>query len=502
MEQNLVGHCDTTTRLADTTGHWKFLSLYGLALLVGCVFPQITSMILIIYMIIASIKILLKSIHILILFVFLSVASAVFPPIALIEIGLAIYFIIRRFRFFFDNIGAVILGLFIYIPPVLYGFFTSDKDAPATFLVLTCFFVPICHIGLRALYSRGYSFKQASEIMGISPLLVLSLILPFLKLEIMIADSIAIEGVEVNSSPEMVEVGEHIRTAPDGIVENNISYRGVDAQPINSNIYEVSEHIRTAPDGIVENNISYRGVDTHSVNSNMHEISSRHEMVEVGKYIRTAPDGIVENNISYRGVDAQPVNPNVHEVSEHIRTSPDGIIENNLSYRHNLATNIHSSESIPVTQSVGWTPVESQKSPASMLVIYEVTFSILSKFCKADGSVSKEEVVYLKSYIKSLELNKEDKVFITSVFNDAKIPQKNYREFALQYYRLYYDDANILTSMIRILFELALSDGELHPNEKFLIDETIMIFNINHSTYENLKKSYENKKSNPYFMGM
>ncbi len=475
MEQNLASHYDATTEFIDTTGHWKFLSLYGLALLVGCIAPNITSIVLIIYMIISSIKILLKSIHILILFVFLSIASTVFPPIVLIEIGLAIYFIVRRFKFFLDNIWAVALGLFIYIPPVLYGFSVSDKNALPVFLSLASFFVPTCHFGLRALYCRGYSFKKASEIMGISPLLVLSLILPFLKLEIMIADSIAIEGVEVgpspeiSSSPEMVGVGKHIRTAPDGIIENNLSYRGVDAQPVNSNTYEVSEHIRTAPDGIIENNLSYRGVDTHPANPNIHDIGSSLEAMNVGKYIRTAPDGIVENN---------------------------------LSYRQSLVTNIYSSESIPITHPVGWTLVESQKSPASMLVIYEVIFSILSKFCKVDRSVSKEEVIYLKSYMKSLELNKEDRVFIASVFNNAKKSHQSYQEFALQYYRLYQDDADVLISMIRILFELALSDGELHPNEELLINEAAMIFNINYSTYGDLKKSYQNKESNPYFLGV
>lgn len=104
---------------SDAQSHLLFLILYALTILLGYVVPEATPVILVIYMIIASIRMLLKSIHILILFMAISLAATIFPPLIIVEIGLALYFIIRRFNFFFKNINAVMLGLFVYIAPII-----------------------------------------------------------------------------------------------------------------------------------------------------------------------------------------------------------------------------------------------------------------------------------------------------------------------------------------------------------------------------------------------
>ncbi|KIL43135.1 hypothetical protein [Jeotgalibacillus campisalis] len=57
----------------------------------------------------------------------------------------------------------------------------------------------------------------------------------------------------------MVEVGQHFRSAPDGIEQNNLSYEGPDKLVPNLEVVDVQSHTRTAPDGIVENNLSYQG---------------------------------------------------------------------------------------------------------------------------------------------------------------------------------------------------------------------------------------------------
>lgn len=127
----------------------------------------------------------------------------------------------------------------------------------------------IAHLGLKSLYKKGYSFRDASEIMAISPLLLISLILPILKLEIMFADPIDVTIADTQPLTESVnpnthEVSGYTRISPDG------------------NVQEVSGYIRTNPDGIVENNISYHGNTLHSTNHGIHE------------YVRAMPEGVSE----------------------------------------------------------------------------------------------------------------------------------------------------------------------------------------------------------------
>lgn len=232
-------------------------------------------------------------------------------------------------------------------------------------------------------------------------------------------------------------------------------------------MYEVSEHVRTAPDGVVENNISYRGVDAYSANSSVHEMSSLPEMLGFRRYIRTMPEEVAKSN---------------------------------LFDRCNLTTNIYSNEHVSESEAAERASIECQERHVSRLTVYEVTFSILSKFCKVDRPVSKGELVYLKKYMMNLELNREEEFFITSIFNNVKKSQNNYQDLVLRYYQFYSGDADALKSMIKILFELALSDGELHPNEDSLIKETMGIFNMRGSTYEFLKKYYAGEGADFYLL--
>lgn len=59
------------------------------------------------------------------------------------------------------------------------------------------------------------------------------------------------------SSTDLVDVKSHVRTAPDGIEQNNLSYEGPDKMPATGKFVGVKSHFRTSPDGIEQNNFSY-----------------------------------------------------------------------------------------------------------------------------------------------------------------------------------------------------------------------------------------------------
>jgi hypothetical protein len=69
---------------------------------------------------------------------------------------------------------------------------------------------------------------------------------------------------------DLVSVKSHLRTAPDGIEQNNLSYTGDDKMPVSTDHVDVGAHIRTSPDGILENNLSFTGLE--HVNSGIHTV--------------------------------------------------------------------------------------------------------------------------------------------------------------------------------------------------------------------------------------
>ncbi|MFS0864554.1 hypothetical protein, partial [Fredinandcohnia sp. 179-A 10B2 NHS] len=131
------------------------------------------------------------------------------------------------------------------------------------------------HFLLRWLYRHGYSSSSALGIMGSVPLIIISFVLPFLKMHVSLdafgetyaeAKHFTSEPyvnkytnvTETTSHPRTTYVESYVRTAPDGDPTNNLSYNGPDAKPPNmQDMQVVKGHFRTVPDGDPTNNLSY-----------------------------------------------------------------------------------------------------------------------------------------------------------------------------------------------------------------------------------------------------
>lgn len=102
------------------------------------------------------------------------------------------------------------------------------------------------HIMLRNCYQYGYESYFALGVMGSAPLIIISFLLPFLKIHV--GDSIVGESYISENTPVPTEktfVDPYVRTAPDGIAQNNYSYDGPDKLPPNSETVEVKGYWRS-----------------------------------------------------------------------------------------------------------------------------------------------------------------------------------------------------------------------------------------------------------------
>ena len=131
--------------------------------------------------------------------------------------------------------------------------------------------------------------------------------------------------------------------------------------------------------------------------------------------------------------------------------------------------------------------------------IFALSLIILSaKLSKADGQVSREELIAVKDKLKIPE-NELDEV--GKVFNKAKQESAGYEPYAQQIAQFYKGNLNVLEEVINVLFYIAESDGHVSDEEEKMIENIAYIFGLTQAQYLSIKESRKSSdKQNPYMV--
>ena len=131
--------------------------------------------------------------------------------------------------------------------------------------------------------------------------------------------------------------------------------------------------------------------------------------------------------------------------------------------------------------------------------IFALSLIVLSaKLSKADGSVSKEELVAVKNKLKIPD-NEIDQV--GKIFNQAKKEKTGYEPYAQQIAQIYKNNPNVLEEVINILFYIAEADGHVSQSELNMIQHIGQIFGLNEIQLNSIKESRKSsEKLNPYIV--
>ena len=131
--------------------------------------------------------------------------------------------------------------------------------------------------------------------------------------------------------------------------------------------------------------------------------------------------------------------------------------------------------------------------------IFALSLIVLSaKLSKADGQVSKEELIAVKDKLKIPE-NEIDQV--GKIFNKAKNESTGYKPYAEQIAQIYKGNLNVLEEVINILFYIAEADGNISRAELVMIEDIARIFGLSGSQFNSLKESRKSSdKLNPYIV--
>tara|TARA_B100001540_G_C15450123_1_gene480723 strand:- start:43 stop:654 length:612 start_codon:yes stop_codon:yes gene_type:complete len=131
--------------------------------------------------------------------------------------------------------------------------------------------------------------------------------------------------------------------------------------------------------------------------------------------------------------------------------------------------------------------------------IFALSLIVLSaKLSKADGQVSKEELIAVKDKLKIPE-NEIDQV--GKIFNKAKEENTGYEPYAQQIAKIYGGNINVLEEVINILFYIAEADGNISNSELVMIEKIAQIFGLTEIQFNSIKESRKSSdKINPYIV--
>ena len=129
--------------------------------------------------------------------------------------------------------------------------------------------------------------------------------------------------------------------------------------------------------------------------------------------------------------------------------------------------------------------------------IFALSLIILSaKLSKADGRVSKEELIAVKD---KLQIPDSEIDQVAKIFNKAKDESTGYEPYAKQISEIFKGNQNVLEEVINILFYIAEADGHVSNEEESMIANIAFIFGLNQNQYESIKESRKSSdKLNPY----
>ena len=131
--------------------------------------------------------------------------------------------------------------------------------------------------------------------------------------------------------------------------------------------------------------------------------------------------------------------------------------------------------------------------------IFALSLIVLSaKLSKADGQVSKEELVAVRNKLKIPEHEIEQ---VGKIFNKAKEESAGYEPYAQQIAQIYKNNPNVLEEVINILFYIAEADGNVSKPELKMIEHIAGIFGLTTIQFNSIKESRKSSdKINPYIV--
>jgi DnaJ like chaperone protein len=124
-------------------------------------------------------------------------------------------------------------------------------------------------------------------------------------------------------------------------------------------------------------------------------------------------------------------------------------------------------------------------------IFFTAAYSMVGKLAKADGRVCPDEIAAIdKISHEALGLDAQTRDYANRVFAQAKDSQDSFASYARQFSDLFAHDQQLCSFMMSFLFQVAMADGDLHPQEEAMLLEAKSAFQLPESLYNSLRSRY------------
>lgn len=131
------------------------------------------------------------------------------------------------------------------------------------------------------------------------------------------------------------------------------------------------------------------------------------------------------------------------------------------------------------------------QSQQRQAIFFTAAFSMVGKLAKADGRVCPDEIAAIEKISKeALGLDNQTRTYAFNVFTQAKDRPESFADYAQQFGDLFRQDQQLCNFMMSFLFQVAMADGELHPQEENMLLEAKTAFGLHESVYQSLRSRY------------
>ncbi|MCP4934356.1 MAG: DnaJ domain-containing protein [bacterium] len=110
-----------------------------------------------------------------------------------------------------------------------------------------------------------------------------------------------------------------------------------------------------------------------------------------------------------------------------------------------------------------------------------------AKMAKADGHVSKDEIIAFQEVFKVEEVDKKN---VALLFNLAKQDVAGYDAYANQLAQTFREDPELLQDVLEGLFHIAVADQVLRPSEEQFLYDVAQRFGIDKNQFRNIKSRH------------
>ena len=142
-------------------------------------------------------------------------------------------------------------------------------------------------------------------------------------------------------------------------------------------------------------------------------------------------------------------------------------------------------------QGQGFTSIQTRQTAFTVGVIV-----LSAKMAKADGKVTREEIDTFK---KIFNIPSDEMHEVGRLFDEAKRDAEGYEPYARQIADLFVHDPAVLENLLGGLFQIALADGLVHPEELKYLKNVSREFAMDAATFERIRSVHTvGEQANPY----